>query len=59
VLDQLINHDWHTEASGVFTNATGWVEFRGFYGTYNVTIGSNHYQIAAKPGQLNDFTIKT
>ncbi len=48
-LDQLINHDWKTQAS-LTTDPRGEARFRGFYGTYAVTIRAN--------GQTRQFTIR-
>ena len=39
VLDRLIHHEWHTEESLV-TDGDGRAYFRGFYGDYDVLVGS-------------------
>lgn len=39
VLDHLINEEWHTEGTCVTNN--GSLEFKGFYGTYEIEIQAN------------------
>ena len=36
VIDRLINHEWHTEGEARLQN--GEADFRGFYGTYDITV---------------------
>jgi len=35
-LSQLINQEWRSSGSQI-TNSTGWIQFRGFYGLYNIS----------------------
>ena len=40
VLDQLINHDWKTNFSGVLDSSNK-IEFRGFFGDYEISLNAN------------------
>lgn len=44
MLDRLINHDWHTSLDG--TVKDGKVDFRGFYGKYEITAGDKKFEIS-------------
>ena len=57
-LDQLINDDWHTSGSEI-TNSSGWVEFQGFFGNYNLSIQNDlyNYQISVDSDSNNEFLI--
>ena len=58
VLDQLINHDWHTSVDNIY-GATA--DVKGFYGTYELTAIANGKEckqtIHLKKGGKNDITI--
>jgi GH35 family endo-1,4-beta-xylanase len=41
-LDQLINHEWRTVSSAI-SNTSGWIDFQGYYGVYNVSIQNGAY----------------
>ncbi len=56
MIDQLVNHDWHTEGTQN-TDSSGDLEFQGYYGIYNLTISGSNYQIFPKVGELNEFNI--
>ncbi|MHA1311798.1 MAG: endo-1,4-beta-xylanase [Candidatus Helarchaeota archaeon] len=57
-LDNLINKQWHT-FGWKLTNSSGWINFQGFFGTYNISInnGTYNYQITSKSNSLNTFVI--
>ncbi len=56
VLKNLIHNTWDT--SGTTTaNSEGWIEFSGFYGTYNVTANGNTIQVVSRPGEANEFHV--
>ncbi|MHA1276800.1 MAG: endo-1,4-beta-xylanase [Candidatus Helarchaeota archaeon] len=58
-LDQLINHEWHTTGSQL-TNASGWIDFTGFYGIYNISLPNGKSQlINVGSGALNNFVLKS
>lgn len=58
----LIQNRWHTEESGLRTNQNGETNFKGFYGTYDVTVeynGVRHTQtVDLSPNAENDFRIE-
>ena len=58
VLYDLIHNKWSTKGSQL-SNGSGWIEFYGFYGTYNITVQNLGYefQINAKMNQNNKFII--
>ncbi|MHA1149560.1 MAG: endo-1,4-beta-xylanase [Promethearchaeota archaeon] len=58
VLDELINKEWHTSGSKK-TNNEGLLEFKGFFGTYNITIPKidQTFIINAERGKNTDFEI--
>lgn len=43
-LDRLINHEWKTETDAT-ADASGVLSFRGFYGSYDVTVGNKTYPV--------------
>jgi len=59
-LDQLINHDWKTQAT-LTTDAQGRAKLRGFHGTYTVTVehdGKTKQQtLPLKKSAANNWTI--
>ena len=58
MLDQLINNEWHTYGFQI-SNSTGWIEFQGFYGQYNISVqeGAYQFQIDVKSGTSNQFVL--
>lgn len=58
-LDQLINNEWRTVGDQL-SNASGWIQFQGFYGRYNLSIqnGAYEFQIDAEPGKDNQFILQ-
>jgi GH35 family endo-1,4-beta-xylanase len=58
VLDQLINHDWHTSQQ---LSCSGTAEVKGFYGTYTLTATANGKEVTKtihlKKGNPNQFTV--
>lgn len=58
-IDDLINDEWHSEGSET-TNSNGKLDFKGFYGIYNITVPSlgTTVQINAERRGSNKFTIK-
>lgn len=57
-LKRLIKEEWHTELSNVVTDSEGYIEFDGFYGTYNITISGQEFQIVSGKNLPNDFIIQ-
>jgi GH35 family endo-1,4-beta-xylanase len=57
-LKRLIKEQWHTELSNVHTDSNGWVEFNGFFGTYNLTIDNQDFQISAQKNGDNTFVVQ-
>ncbi len=58
VLDQLINQEWRTAGSKM-TNTTGWIDFVGYYGRYNISVPNGKYQlIDIESGAENNFIIE-
>jgi len=57
-LSQLINQEWHTAGSQL-SNSTGWIQFRGFYGRYNISLQNGAYQfsITTTSGSNNQFIL--
>ncbi|MBD3228800.1 MAG: hypothetical protein GF329_11495 [Candidatus Lokiarchaeota archaeon] len=55
-LDNLINHQWRTKGSEL-SNSTGWIDFQGYFGVYNISIqdGAYNFQIKAKSNSNNQF----
>ena len=58
VIDKLINEEWRTSGS-ILTNSSGWIEFNGFHGIYNLSIENGMYieQIKAESGLSNQYII--
>ncbi|MHA1270987.1 MAG: endo-1,4-beta-xylanase [Candidatus Helarchaeota archaeon] len=58
-LANLINKQWRTFGSEL-TNSSGWINFRGYYGLYNISIqnGAYEFQINAKSNMPNTFILK-
>jgi GH35 family endo-1,4-beta-xylanase len=58
-LDQLINDQWRTKGSQL-SNSTGWIDFQGFYGIYNISIqnGAYNFQIKAASDLINEFILE-
>lgn len=56
VLDQLINQEWRTNGFQL-SNSSGWIDFRGYYGLYNISInnGLYNFQIKVESGKQNQF----
>jgi len=57
-LKRLIKEEWHTELTNITTDSNGWLEFDGFYGTYNLTIQNQDFQIVTGKNTVNEFTIQ-
>lgn len=57
-LDRLINQEWHTIGTGI-SDASGWVQFRGFYGDYNISVqnGLYTYNVSVESGSSNSFVL--
>ncbi|NVM55723.1 MAG: endo-1,4-beta-xylanase [Candidatus Helarchaeota archaeon] len=43
-IDQLINGEWRTSGFEL-TNSTGWIDFTGYYGVYNISLPSGAHQL--------------
>ena len=53
---ELIQKVWHTELETV-TNENGTVDFRGFYGKYEITVNGKTYSANLCKADNNPFTI--
>ncbi len=62
VLDELINHKWHTELTPTL-DGEGKCDFKAFYGKYKVTVDYNGKKLertlSLKKGEYNRFIIPT
>ena len=56
-LKHLIKEEWHTEFTNFKTDSNGWVEFNGFYGTYNLTINGQDFQEISGKHLNNEFVV--
>lgn len=57
-LDNLINNEWRTEKT-ISTNEEGSALFRGYYGTYNVTVdGGQTFEIKTNATSSNEFLLQ-
>nr|MDO8112553.1 endo-1,4-beta-xylanase [Candidatus Sigynarchaeota archaeon] len=57
VLKELIKNTWTTRGTAL-TNTSGWINFTGFFGNYNVTIGGKIFQVNTSPGAANEFLLE-
>lgn len=57
-LKRLIKDTWHTDLLNIQTDSEGWVEFEGFYGTYNISIDTHDFQIVSGKNMNNSFVIQ-
>ena len=58
ILKYLIKEKWHTKSTNSVTDTNGWVEFEGYYGTYNLTINSQDFQIVSGKNLNNEFIVQ-
>ena len=56
-LKRLIKEEWHTEGTNK-TDSNGWIEFEGYFGTYNLTINSQDFQIVTGKNMDNEFIVQ-
>ena len=57
-LKRLIKEEWHTEGTNIETDSNGWIEFEGYFGTYNLTINSQDFQIVSGKNMDNEFIVQ-
>jgi hypothetical protein len=57
MLKKLITEDWHTEETLV-TNKNGEVDFRGFYGEYDITVADKTYTVNLCKNNDNNVVIE-
>jgi endo-1,4-beta-xylanase len=57
-LKHLIKEEWHTQFTNSITDSNGWIEFEGFYGTYNLTIDGQEFQIVSGKNLENQFVVQ-
>lgn len=57
MLKKLITEEWHTEEKLV-TNENGEVDFRGFYGEYDITVAGKTYTVNLSKNNNNDVVIE-
>lgn len=58
ILKHLIKERWHTEFTNIHTDSNGILEFTGFFGTYNITVNNQTFQVVSGRNLDNSFTIQ-